>query len=65
MDQKKVDASRHNARTTPGNNPPAGLKTPQTPHHGGGGSPDPESLNDLDLKYEDCKRVVKSLGEIL
>ena len=49
MPQEKVDASRHNGKVAPKNNPPSGSKTPQTPHHGGGGSPYPESLNDLDL----------------
>jgi len=49
MPQEKVDASRHNTRVAPRNNPSSGSKTPQTPHHGGGGSPDSEFLNDLDL----------------
>ena len=51
MPTEKVGASRHNARTTPGKNQPLGSKTPQTPHHGGGGSPDSESTNDLDLNH--------------
>jgi hypothetical protein len=51
MPSEKVDASRHNARTAPGENPSLGSKTPQTPHHGGGGSPDSESSNDLDLNH--------------
>ena len=49
MPAQKVDASRHNAKVAPRNNSPLGSKTPQTPHHGGGGSPNPESSNDLDL----------------
>ena len=49
MASEKVGASRHNARTTPRNNPSAGSNTPQTPHHGGGGHPDSKSSNDLDL----------------
>jgi len=50
MESPKIGVSRHNARTAPGNNPPSGSKTPQTPHHGGGGSPGLESSNDLDLE---------------
>ena len=47
--QQKVDASLHNARAAFSNNPDVGSKTPQTPHHGGGGSLYPESSNDLEL----------------
>ena len=40
MESGKVGASRHNARTTPGNNPSPGSKTPEPPSlTGGGGSP--------------------------
>ncbi len=39
MDQTKVDASRHNARATPGNNPHSGSNRPEPPSLiGGGGS---------------------------
>ena len=51
MEHQKVDASRHNAKVASRNNPPSGSKTPQTPHHGGGGSPDSKSSNDLDLNH--------------
>ena len=51
MAQEKVGASRHNVRAASGNNPSSGSKTPQTPHHGGGGSPDSKSSNDLDLNH--------------
>ena len=49
MDHPKIGASRHNSRTAPKITPSVGSKTPQTPHHGGGGSPDSQSLNDLEL----------------
>jgi hypothetical protein len=51
MATEKVGVSQHNARTAPAKNQPLGSKTPQTPHHGGGGSPDSESINDLDLNH--------------
>jgi len=39
MPTEKVGASRHNARTTPGNNPPSGSNLPESPSlTGGGGS---------------------------
>ena len=47
--QQKVDASQHNARAAFSNNASVGSKSPQTPHHGGGGSLYPESSNDLEL----------------
>ena len=47
MEPAKVGASRQVTRATPRNNSSVGSKTPQTPHHGGGGSPDPKSSNDL------------------
>ena len=49
MERAKVGVSRHATRATRRNNSSVGLKTPQTPHHGGGGSPDSKSSNDLDL----------------
>ena len=49
MEPAKVGASRQVTRATPRNNSSVGSKTPQTPHHGGGGSPDSKSSNDLDL----------------
>ena len=49
MASEKVGASRHNARTTPRNNPSAGSNTPQTPHHGGGGHPETSYANDVVL----------------
>ena len=46
MESGKVGASRHNARTTPGNNPSPGSKTPEPPSlTGGGGSPYLEETN--------------------
>jgi hypothetical protein len=47
--QQKVGASLHNDRAAFVDNPDVGSKTPQTPHHGGGGSLYPESSNDLEL----------------
>jgi hypothetical protein len=49
MESGKVGASRHNARTTPLNNPSPGSKTPQTPHHGGGGHPETSYTDDVVL----------------
>ena len=50
MDQKKVDASRHNARTAPGNNPSSGSNRPgPLSLMGGGGSTNRRNLNSSKL----------------
>ena len=50
MDQEKVDASRHNARTAPGNNPHSGSNRPEPPSlMGGGGSTNLRNLNSSKL----------------
>jgi len=66
MDSEKVGASRHNARTTPRYNASPGSKTPQTPHHGGGGHPETsytdnvvldnhQSINHNHCPLDDCE----------
>jgi len=50
MDQKKVGASRHNAKAAPGNNPSSGSNRPEPPSLiGGGGSTNLNNLNSSKL----------------